>query len=441
MVRSLVVLVLVAVCGSVSRADDWPQWMGPNRDDVWRETGIVRKFPEGGPQVLWRASIAGGYAGPAVAADRVYVTDYNSGADFKTLNNPQARPELNGKERVLCLNAKTGELIWEHKYDCKYSISYPCGPRCTPTVHDGKVYTLGAEGNLLCLDAAKGKVQWSKNFKTDFKAKTPLWGFCGHPLVDGKKLICVVGGEEGVVYAFDKDTGKELWHSLEASEPGYCPPTMIEAGGKRQLIIWHADAINGLDPETGKPYWTIELKPSYGMAIMAPRQSGDFLFAGGIGNQSALLKLDRDKPAATVVYRGNPRNSIYPVNATPFVDAGVLYGPDQPGQFRAVKFETGERLWESLRPITGEETGKPPGSGTAFVVKNGDAYFLASETGHLIIARLSPQGYDELGRWKMQDATGSAFGRDVVWSHPAFARKCVFARNDKELICASLATE
>ncbi|MSR56444.1 MAG: pyrrolo-quinoline quinone [Planctomycetaceae bacterium] len=415
--------------------------MGPQRDDQWRETGILRKFPDAGPKVLWRVPIAGGYAGPAVAGGKVYVVDFATDADFRKLSAPQSRPEVKGQERVLCFDAKTGKEQWKYAYDCKYSIAYPAGPRCTPTVHEDKVYTLGSEGNLLCLDAARGTVLWSKNFKTDYKAKTPGWGFCGHPLVDGQKLICIVGGEEGVVYAFDKDTGKVLWHNLEASEPGYSAPTMIEAGGKRQLIIWHADAINALDPETGKLYWTIPLKPSFGMAIMAPRQSGEFLFAGGIGNQSALLKLAADKPDATVVYRGDPRTSLYAINATPFVEGGVLYGPDQPGQFRAVKLESGERLWETNLPITGESGGKPVGSGTAFVVKNGDVFFLAGETGHLIIARLSPEGYDELSRWKMLEPTGSAFGREVVWSHPAFAQKCVFARNDKELICASLAAE
>ena len=107
---------------------------------------------------------------------------------------------------------------------CSYHISYPAGPRCTPTVAGGKVYTLGAEGNLVCLDAARGKVLWAKDLKREYKIKAPMWGFCGHPLVDGQKLFCLVGGAGSVAVAFDKDTGKELWRSLAAKEPGYCPP-------------------------------------------------------------------------------------------------------------------------------------------------------------------------------------------------------------------------
>ena len=137
-----------------------------------------------------------------------------------------------GKERVLCLEAKTGKEVWKHEYDCTYEVSYPAGPRCTPTVHDGKVYALGTEGNLYCLDAKKGAVLWSKDFKKDYGAKTPIWGHCGHPLVDGKKLICTVGGKGSVVVAFDKDSGKELWKALDATELGYSPPTMITAGGR-----------------------------------------------------------------------------------------------------------------------------------------------------------------------------------------------------------------
>jgi len=431
--------LLALLASHVARADDWPQWMGPKRDSVWRETGILEKFPEAGPRVLWEKKIAGGYAGPAVAEGRVYVADFVTASDTRKVSAPDARPEIGGTERVLCFDAKNGELLWSHTYPCHYAISYPAGPRCTPTVDGGKVYALGAEGDLFCLDAARGSVYWKKNFKLDFRSKTPVWGFCGHPLVDGQKLICVVGGEAGVVYAFDKDTGKELWHALEAREPGYSPPTMIEAGGARQLLIWHAEAINSLDPETGKVYWSVPLVPEFGMAIMAPRKSGDVLFAGGIGGKSVLLKLASDRPAAEEVWRGGMKTGASPVNSTPFLENGFMYAVDQPGALLGVRLDTGERVWKTFRPVAGVDDSRGVNSGTAFLVKNGDRFFLASETGHLIIARLSPKGYDEVSRCKLLEPTGIAFDRDVVWSHPAFASKCVFWRNDKELVCASLA--
>ncbi|MBS0263350.1 MAG: PQQ-binding-like beta-propeller repeat protein [Planctomycetes bacterium] len=427
---------------AVCLAEDWPQWMGTKRDAVWRETGIIEKFPASGPKVLWRVPVHGGYAGPAVAEGRVYVTDLVTAADTKSVSNPMSRPEINGEERIVCFDAQTGREIWKHAYPCKYAISYPCGPRCTPTVHQGKVYALGAEGHLFCLDATKGTVLWSKDFKADFGAKTPVWGFCSHPLVDGQKLICVVGGKDAVAYAFDKDTGKVLWQALEASGPGYSPPTLIEAGGTRQLLIWHTQALNGLDPETGRVYWSVKLEPQFGMSIMAPRQLGDKLFAGGIGGVSVLLQLAADKPAVTELWRGSMKTGASPVNATPFLENGFMYAVDQPGTLMGVNLENGQRVWETFKPISEDPNARRISSGTAFLVKNGERFFLFAETGNLIIARLTPKGYDEISRTKLLEPTGMAFSdRDVVWSHPAFANKCVFARNDKELVCASLAAE
>ncbi len=170
--------------------------------------------------------------------------------------NAFARGIIPGTERVLCLDTKTGALLWEHRYDCTYTMSYSTGPRCTPLVSGGKVWTVGAEGNLLCLDAENGKVLWSHEFKADFGAKTPQWGFAGHPLLDGNRLVCLVGGPGCVAMAFDKDSGKELWRALDAREPGYGPPTMIEAGGTKQLILWHPQAVNSLDPATGRVFWS-----------------------------------------------------------------------------------------------------------------------------------------------------------------------------------------
>lgn len=441
MLKGSLTALLTASFGIVSfaQAEDWPQWLGPNRDSVWKETGLVEKFPEQGLTVKWRVPVSLGYSGPAVVNGKVYLTDYVKESG-DTSNNPGQRRELTGKERVLCLNVIDGKIVWEHGDAVTYKISYPSGPRCTPTVSGGKVYTLGAEGNLLCLDANKGHVIWSKELKKEYKTDSPQWGFCGAPLVDGQKLICLVGGEGSVAVAFDKDTGKELWKALSASESGYCSPSIIEAGGTRQVIIWSADDLNGLDPETGKVYWTQALKPGYGMSIAIPQKHGDLLFASGIGGVGAAFKLDSTKPGAELAWRGTNKTALYSANTTPVIDdEGILYGADcQSGQFRAVKLETGERLWDSFAPTTNTRRG---GHGTAFVVRSGDKYFLFSETGDLILARLSAKGYDEISRFHVLDPTGECFGRDVVWSHPAFANKCCFARNDKELVCVSLAKE
>lgn len=162
--RALLVLVALSSLGPGSaRADDWPQWMGPGRDNVWREEGVIEWFPVGGPKVLWRTPIAGGYAGAAVAGGRVFVTDYVTDDDVKQSNFE--RKTSTGTERVLCLDEATGRILWKHEYPVTHTISYPAGPRCTPTVDGDPVYTLGAEGNLLCLAVADGKVIWSRDLE------------------------------------------------------------------------------------------------------------------------------------------------------------------------------------------------------------------------------------------------------------------------------------
>jgi outer membrane protein assembly factor BamB len=425
-------LITLGFTSGLAVADDWPQWLGPKRDSIWRETGIMDKFPAGGPEVLWRAPVSGGFTGPAVANGKVYVADYLTEDNVK--KEVYVRTNFTGKERIHCIDAKTGQPVWKYEYDCKYTVSYPIGPRCTPTVHDGKVYFLGTEGNLTCLDAAKGTLVWAKDFKKDYGAKTAIWGYASHPLVDGNKLICVVGGEGSVVVAFDKDSGKELWKSLSAKEQGYCPPTMIEAGGTKQLLVWHGTAINGLDPESGKKFWSVPVESAHLMSIMTPRKDGDLLYVGGEGGNGVMIQLATDKPEAKEAWRGTKKNSIYPINMTPFVEDGYMYGVDQDGRLRCIKTATGERVWESAAPFDD----KPKSAGTAFIVKNGDRYFLFTEKGELIIARLSPKGYEEVSRAKLLEPTTPAFGRDVLWSHPAYASGCVFARNDKEIICVSL---
>jgi outer membrane protein assembly factor BamB len=151
--------VVVLLCASLY-ADDWPQWLGTDRDSVWRETGIIEKFPTEGPPVRWRVNIGAGYSGPVVAKGRVYVTDRRVAQEGSKPSDPFQQGSINGGERVLCLNEADGKVLWQHQYDCVYTVSYPAGPRAAPLVDDGKVFTLGAEGNLFCLDAESGKIFW-----------------------------------------------------------------------------------------------------------------------------------------------------------------------------------------------------------------------------------------------------------------------------------------
>src|ERR1700733_10620028 len=147
--------VAIALVPASIQADDWPQWLGPERDGIWRESGVVEKLPPGGPKVLWRVPVGGGYSGPAVTGGKVYLTDRILSPDARKPSSDFDRKAVTGKERVLCFDEKTGQQLWEHHYPSTYTISYAVGPRCTPVVAEGKVWTLGSMGDLLCLDAAK----------------------------------------------------------------------------------------------------------------------------------------------------------------------------------------------------------------------------------------------------------------------------------------------
>jgi len=293
-------------------------------------------------------------------------------------------------------------------------------------------------GNLLCLDAEKGNVVWERDLKKDYKIEAPLWGFAAHPLLDRNKLICLVGGDGTTVVAFDKDNGKELWRALSAKEPGYCPPMIYEIGGKRQLIVWHSQAVNGLDPETGKVYWTQPAQSYMGMAIATPRQLGDAVFLSGHPQVSLLVHIKDGTTPAPASWKGSAKLGIASVFSTPFVEDGYIYGVQSGGALCCIKADTGERLWQTFDATTGNRNA---GAAECFIVKNGDRFFLFNEKGDLIIAQLSPKAYKEISRAHLLDATTSTWGRDVLWSHPAFANRCVFVRNDKELLCVSLAAK
>src|SRR5438552_9411260 len=160
-------------------ADDWPQWLGPHRDAVWRETGVLKPLPTKGLKIRWRTPVGGGYSGPSVAEGKVYLSDRQLAPKSANPADPFQRGIIAGTERVLCLNEADGKVLWKHEYDCPYNVSYPAGPRASPIIEQGKFYTLGTEGNLFCLDARKGNVLWSHELKKDFGIDTPVWGFAG----------------------------------------------------------------------------------------------------------------------------------------------------------------------------------------------------------------------------------------------------------------------
>ena len=442
-------LTSFAVAPSFVNADDWPQWLGPSREPVWRESGIFKTFPKGGVPLRWRTSIGGGYSGPAVSRGKVFVMDWISetadGEDGQLLpaNRPKhpnpnfRRHVLPGKERVVCMRESDGAVLWTHEYNCPYTSAtlYAIGPRCTPTVDGDIVYTLGAEGRLLCLRVGDGAVVWSRDFMDDYGLEIQTWGFAAHPLVDGDRLICVVGGENSTCVAFDKRTGKEVWRALSSTDAGYCPPVIREINGERHLIIWHGDSVNGLDPASGELFWSVPFQATFAMTIGAPQLEGQSLFLMCFDRQSAMIQISDDNRSAEIVWEGGVKRGVGGVLNTAILHDGHIYACGHNGRYICAKLKTGERVWSTFAPSTGR---RPALWANAFSIQHGDRYFHANDLGDLIIARMTPAGYEEISRTHLIDPTHNVGSRSIVWSHPAFANQSVYLRNDREMRCYSL---
>lgn len=420
-------------------ADDWPQWMGPRRDGVWRETGIIDRFPSGGPTIRWRVPVGAGYSSPSVARGKVFVLERKEREGASRPASPFTRLSVPGVERLVCLDEASGKTLWAQEYSCDYTMSYDAGPRAAPTVQGDRIYTMGGEGDLQCRNVGDGKLIWQKHLGGEH---TPMWGFAASPLIEGDMLIAIGADPDATVLAMNKHTGDLMWKAVPAKEPGYSSPIVMQAGGTRQLIVWNPQSLNSLDPMTGKNYWSEPFTSQAGMSIATPRHMGDLLLITAFYNGAMMMKLDERRPAATQLWKiggKSERNTaaLHAVMCTPVIDNGFIYGVCSYGQLRCLKAMSGERVWETFAATTGDAG--PVRWANAFIVQQADRYFLFNESGDLMIAKFSPAGYQEISRAHLLEPTNKDPGRPVVWSQPAFADRCVFARNDREIVCASLA--
>ena len=422
-------------------ANDWPEWRGAGRVGVWSETGIVDELPAE-LNVKWRVPVNSGFSGPAVVDGRVFITDWAEDPESRTMD---------GTERAIALDEETGEILWIREWPTSYRmlmISYAIGPRATPTVDGDRVYVVGAAGDLFCLDVETGAVIWERHYIAEFDSFVPTWGVASSPIVDGDRLISVVGAEPGgVVVAFDKRTGEEVWRALDVvGEMGYGQPIIIEAGGARQLIVWHAGALASLDPATGELYWEEKWEAGSGMSVATPVHSGNYLLVTQFYRGSLMMRLDQDRPTASLLWKGQSRSEmpdetdgLHALITTPLIEGDHIYGVGSYGELRGLNARTGERLWMSDQMVAQARWS------SAFMVKQGDRYFVVNDDGFLIIARFTPEGYMEGGRTRLIEATSDsgygprkAFDRKVNWSHPAYANQHIVHRNDNEIIRASL---
>lgn len=411
-------MVLVhMLCGAMDAGgEDWPRWRGPRGDGTWRGPALPERWPAGGPSEVWRRPIGGGYAGVVVADGRVYTMDR------------QAEPE---RERVLCFAAATGEPLWAHAYDAPYAgLTYDSGPRAAPTVHDGRLYTLGAVGHVACLDAASGAVLWSFDAVARLQAVRPKWGFAAAPVVHGETVILHIGARPGgCLVALDRHTGQEAWRTSDDSA-GYCTPTIVPHAGRALLLCWNPERLIGVSPEDGRLHWAIDYPIRYGVSIASPVHAGGVVFVSSFWHGARAIRLGAEPHMATVLWSDDMLRGLM---SQPLYRDGHAYMLDR--QFGVVCFElaTGRKRWHDESPPVTRRERNPQAS----MVWLGDAdqpgrAIILNALGELILARLTPDGYAEQSRARIIGET---------WAHPAYAGRHAYARDDHSLVCVALAPE
>jgi len=424
-------LLILFIAQIVLHAADWPEWRGKDRQGVWNETGILKAFPAQGLQVKWSVPLHPGYSGPSVSQGRVFVMDHRKSAATAVT------------ERILCLDEATGRTLWSKSWPADYrGLDYHNGPRITPTVDGDRVYALGAKGMLYCLRASDGKELWSSDFVRDFQAEIPGWGTSNAPIVHNNLLIALTAGKGNAkVTAFDKLTGKPVWKALSAedSEPGYSQPILIH-NPTPQLIVWHAGAIDALDPATGKQLWSHPFRVRMNTPIATPSWAAPHLLVSGFFDGARMLQLNSAPPA--LLWRSEDGNEVksdklHTLMSQPIIEGDYVYGVCSFGQLRCLRRSTGERIWES-QAATVERVRNT----SAWLVRHRDRTVIFNDRGELILAHLRPSGYDEISRTTIIEPTSPPGGRRekkaVVWSHPAFANRHIIVRNDEKIIRLSL---
>jgi len=413
----LATLALPLLSPLAGLAADWPQWRGPNRDAVWNETGV--RFPSNRLVIQWRAPVGYGFSSPIVAKGRVWLTD-------SQLDKPKAR------ERMLCFDEATGRPLWAYSHD----VSFPewaftpgqeKGPNATPIFFDGKVYVLGCVGHLFCFEARAGRVLWEKDLAQEY-GFDPLQTTSASPLIEGKLLILLLGGRPCVL-ALDRNTGKEAWRALDESA-AHSSPIVIKADGARQLIVWTQQSVSGLEPRTGKVLWREQLPTLSDYIIATPVFSSGRLLLSGL-----MLGVDKQKPAAAVLWpeARSPARRILSNTSTPLLRGDCVFSAKSSGELVCLEAATGKPLWET-NSVTDLK-----GGASIHLTANGDSVLLFNNRGELIRAQLTARGYHEFGRATLLEPAYPFGGRNVAWAAPAYANRHVFARSEKELVCASLA--
>ena len=409
----LTILVLLSFTGTAV-AEDWPRWRGPRGDGTWQAPAIAEKWPAEGLKRLWQQPIGGGYAGISVADGRAVTMDH--------------RKEPDEVEQVLCFDAATGNPLWTHAYEVTYGdLSYGSGPRAAPTLHEGRVYTLGAMGHVCCLDLASGKMLWTIDTMKRDGSKLPEWGFAASPVVWRDRLIIHVGAVPGGCFqALDLATGHELWRGGE-DPAGYATPQIIAGPAGEQLLGWTPEHIVGLNLNDGRIEWKIPYKVTYGVSIATPVYRDGLVFVAGYWEGSKAIRLGPSRTDAKLVWED--KKDLRGLMSQPLYRGGLVYLLDKQFGITCFELATGKKLWTDENKLT--PRGRNPQASLVWL-GDGDRALALNAEGELVLASFTRDGYQELNRTKIIGFT---------WAHPAYAGNRVYARSDEEIVCVELPTK
>jgi outer membrane protein assembly factor BamB len=399
-----------AVSGPVKAlSGDWPGFRGPNRDGRRPGVQIAVDWDSREPQMLWRQRVGPGWSSMAVVGDRLYTQE-----------------QRGDREAVVCYRASTGQQVWIHEDDARFSETVSgAGPRATPTIDQGKVYALGAEGHLNCLDAATGRRVWVRDIAKDSGAKRPTWGFSSSPLVVRGVVMVFAGGPDGKgTLGYDAADGTPKWAAGKGRH-SYCSPQLSRLDGREQVLVTTDEGLTALEPKTGKVLWEHD-SPSPGNdegrlpRVIQPAVVDDshVLLGTGFNGGTALLHVKRES-GEPVIEEVWTTTAISPYYNDLVVHKGHLYGFDG-FFFTCVELEEGKSRWRA----------RGYGNGQVLLLPDQDLLIVLSEKGEVALLEATPSGHRRLGKFKALEGK--------TWNHPVLAHGKLFVRNGQKMACFEL---
>ncbi|MEM6777101.1 MAG: PQQ-binding-like beta-propeller repeat protein [Planctomycetota bacterium] len=422
--------LLIFFSTSLSIADDWPQAQGVNRDNKSDETGLLTTWPEGGPELAWRYRDAGvGYSGPAVVGDRVYCM---GGRD--------------GRAELFVLDASSGKLIWskpvnEEIFDFEGN-SWGAGPRATPTGDGDMVFALAGDGELAAFES-NGSLKWRVNMVDDLGGSVSIvdagepetygWGYCWSPLVDGEKVICVPGGDRGMIAALDRDSGDVLWRSESLREDAtYSSPIQAIVGGITQYIVMTQGGMAGVAAEDGKLLWKYERDSPYPDVVIPTPVYRDMKVYTSVGSAGCdLIELTkRDDGMFDVQHQYFSRNMKNDLGGF-VLHGGHVYGSSARRGWVCQDFDNGDLEWFSKR-VRGSI-----GEGS-IAYADGHLFLYAEREADVALIEASPESFEEKGRFELPEDSKLKAPSGKNWTHPVIANGKLYLRDQELLFCFNI---